>query len=72
MATLGSPSRSAPGTNPTQAGVKQQQCPRAALVTDVLGGHQASKKELVGARDMPSLLSSYPTPAGQHQIFPLK
>lgn len=72
MAALGSPLRSTLGTNPTQVNVKQQQCLKAALVIDVLGGHQESKKELVGAKDMTSLLSSYPTPALQSQIFPLK
>lgn len=51
--------------------MKQQQCPRAALVTDVLRGHQGSKKELVGAKDVTSLLSSYPALAPQRQIFPL-
>lgn len=72
MAALGSPQTSALGTSPTQVGVKQKQCPRAALVTDVLGGHQESKKERVGAKEVTSLLSSYPTPALQCQIFPLK
>lgn len=44
-----------------------------AFVTDVLGcPHQGSKKELVGAKDITSLLSSYPTPAWQCQIFPFK
>lgn len=72
VAALGSPRTSALGTSPTQVGVKQQQCLRAALVTGVLGGHQKSKKECVGAQEVTSLLSSYPTPALQCQIFPLK
>lgn len=65
MAALGSPWTSGLGTSPTQVGVKQQQCLRAALVTGVLGGHQESNKEHVGAKEVTSLLSSYPTPALQ-------
>lgn len=55
-----------------QISVKQQQCPRAAFAPDVLGGHQGSEKEHVGAKDVTSLLSSYPTPAPQCQVFLLK
>lgn len=47
MAALGTPSRSALGTNPVWVFVKQQQCLGAALVKDVLAGHQGSKKDLV-------------------------
>lgn len=72
MAALGSPWTSALGTSPTQVGVKQQQCLRTALITGVLGGHQESKKECVGAKEVTSILSLYPTTALQCQIFPLK
>lgn len=72
VAALGSPSRSALGTNPAWVGTEQLQCLRAAPNRDVPAGHQGSKRELAGAKDMTSLLSSYPTPALQHRIFPLK
>lgn len=72
MAALGFPWTFPLGTSPTQVAVKQQQCLRAALVTGALGGHQESKKECVGAKKVTFLLSSYPTPALQCQIFPLK